>query len=254
MLTHLLRPQLEADAAEKGKKFLAVIRFHRTRNKLMWCLFGASVLMSFVVILSSVVFVSRRAPPGYSIYVGIAVAIVIVAVGEHFRTDLALLNRLTRDVWVSVARLRIRTRADFLLLHALTAYVFVVAPAFLSTLLLAILSTHWERPGTTNYAAFSDLLKQLTTFAGTLLAAQIALFNFMFGQLLGKYSSAIAVSVSKHRVVRVLRGYLIVLLVALFFFYLFGFPDALPRVAFLLSLSIATTLILTIWVSNTGIR
>jgi hypothetical protein len=254
MLSHLLRPQIEADAAEKGERFLAVFRFNQTRNKLMWSVFAASVLLAFVVVLSSVVIASRRVSASYPIFAGIVLAILIVAVGEHFRTDLPFLNRLTRNIWVSVAKLRVRIKSDFLRPHALTAYVFVVVPAVLSALLLAILSVDWAKPGSPNYTAFADLLKQLTAFAGTLLAAQIALFNFMFGQLVGKYSSAIAVAVSKHRVVRVLRGYLTVLLVALFFFYLFGFPDALPRVAFLLTLSLATTLILTIWVSNTGIR
>jgi hypothetical protein len=254
MLSHLLRPQIEADAAQKGEQALAVIRFSLTRNKLMWAVFGASVLLAYVIVLASVVIATRHVPASYWIYIGIAIATLIVAVGEHFRTDLAFLSRQTRNSWVSVAKLRVRTKSDFLLPHTLAAYVLVVIPAVLSALFLAILSVDWAKPGSSNYTAFADLLKQLTAFAGTLLAAQIALFNFMFGQLLGKYSSAMAVAVSKHRVVRVLRGYLTVLLVALFFFYLFGFPDALPKVAFLLTLSLATTLILTIWVSNTGIR
>ena len=254
MLSHLLRSHIEADAAEKGERLLTVIRFSQTRNKLMWSVFAASLLLAFIVVLSSVVIASRHVSASYSIFAGIGLAILIVAVGEHFRTDLPFLNRLTPNIWVSVTKLRVRIKSDFLRPHALTAYAFVVVPAVLSALLLATRSVGWAKPGSTNYTAFADLLKQLTAFAGILLAAQIALFNFMFGQLVGKYSSAIAVAVSKHRVVRVLRGYLTVLLVALFFFYIFGFPDALPRVAFPLTLSLATTLILMIWVSNTGIR
>lgn len=253
-MLNLLRPQIEADAAEKGKQYLTRIRFSQTRNKLMWSVFGASFLLAFVVVLSSVVIATRHVRTSPWIYVGIGIAAVIVAVGEHFRTDLAFLNRQTHSAWVSVAKLRIWINSDFLFPHLLTAYGFVVAPAVLSALLLKILSVDWAKPGTANYTAFADLLKQLIAFAGTLLAAQIALFNFMFTQLLGKYSSALAVAVSKHRVVRVLRGYLTVLLVGFLFFYLFGFPDALPKVAFPLVLSLAATLIVTIWVSNTGIR
>src|SRR6266576_3195074 len=254
MLSHLLRPQLEADAAHKGAQFLPVLRFNRARNKLLWATFVASVLLAFIVTLISVALSTRHVPASPWIYVGIAVATVIVALGEHFRTDLAFLNRQTRNAFVSWAKLSVRTKSDFLFLHTLTAYVFVVTPALLSVLLLAILSTGMERPGTTNYTSYADVLKQLITFTGTLLVAQIALFNFMFGQLLGRYSSQIAVAVSKHRVVRLLRGYLIVFLAGLYAFYLVGFPDALPKVALLLALSLAACLGITVWASNTGIR
>jgi hypothetical protein len=254
MLSHLLRPQIEAEAAQKGERALAVFRFNLTRNKLMWGLFAASVLLAFAVVLSSVVVATRHVAARSWIYVGVGIAILIVAVSEHFRTNLAFLNQQTRNAWVSLTKLRVRIKSDFLFPHTLAAYGFVVIPAVLSVLLLPTLSVGWAKPGTLNYTAFADLLKQLIAFAGLLLAAQIALFNFMFGQLLGKYSSAMAVAVSSHRVVQILRGYLIVLLVALLIFYLFGFPDALPKVAFFLALSLAATLILTIWVSNTGIR
>src|SRR6266403_1797093 len=76
----------------------------------------------------------------------------------------------------------------------------------------------------------------------------------MFGQLLGRYSSLIAVAVSQHRVVRLLRGYLIVFLAGLYICYFLGFPDALPKVALLLALSLAACLGITVWASNTGIR
>jgi hypothetical protein len=254
MLSHLLRPQLEADAAQKGAQVLTVLRFNRARNKLLWAAFVASVLLAFVVTLISVVVSTRHVPASPWIYVGIGVATVIVALGEHFRTNLAFLNRQTRNAFVFGAKLSVRIKSDFLFPHTLTAYVFVVTPALLSVLLLAILSTGMERPGTTNYASYADVLKQLITFTGTLLVAQIALFNFMFGQLLGRYSSLIAVAVSKHRVVRLLRGYLIIFLAGLYTFYLVGFPDALPKVALLLALSLAACLGITVWASNTGIR
>jgi len=254
MLSHLLRPQIEADAAQKGARVLTFLRFSHARNKLLWAVFTASVLLAFVVTLISVVVSTRHVSTSPWIYVGIGVAAVIVALGEHFRTDLAFLNRQTRHALVFGAKLSVRIKSDFLFPHTLTAYVFVVTPALLSVLLLVILSTVMVRPGTTNYTSYADVLKQLITFAGTLLVAQIALFNFMFGQLLGRYSSLIAVAVSKHRVVRLLRGYLIVFLAGMYMFYLLGFPDALPKVALFLALSLAACLGITVWASNTGIR
>jgi len=254
MLTHLLRPQIEADAAQKGTQALAVLRFHRTRNKLLWAVFVASVTLAFVVILISVAVSAGHVPASRWIYVGIAAAAAIAFIGEHFRTNLGFLDKQTRNAWVWAGKLNVRLNSDFLFPHTLAAYAFVVVPALLTCLFLALFSTGWTRPGTKDYTAYADILKQMATFAGTLLVAQIALFNFMFSQLLGKYSSAIAVAVSQHRVVRLLRLYVMILLVGLYIFYLFGFPDALPKTAFLLALSLIGTLAITIWASNTGIR
>jgi hypothetical protein len=221
---------------------------------MLWALFTASVLFAFVIVLISVVIAERHGLSLPWIYSGIAAATLIVALSEHFRTDLAFLTRQTSRAWALAMKLRLRTKSDFLYLHTLTTYALVLGPALLAALLLGIYSTGLARPGTASYVAYADVLKQLTTLAGTLLIAQIALFNFMFGQLLGKYSSAIAVSVSQHRVVRLLRGYSIVLLIALYGFYLLGFPESLPKVAFLLALSLAASVGITVWASNTGIR
>ncbi len=171
MLSHLLRPQIEADAAQKGAQVLTVLRFTRARNKLLWAVFVVSVLLAFVVTLISVVASTRRVPTSPWIYVGIGVAAVIVILSEHFRTDLAFLNRQTHNARVFAAKLAVRIKSDFLFPHTLTAYVLVVAPALLSVLLLLILSTGMVRPGTTNYTTYADALKQLATFAGTLLVA-----------------------------------------------------------------------------------
>jgi hypothetical protein len=253
MLSHLLRPQIEADAAQRGAEVLTTLRLSHTRNKVLWAVSVASVMLAFIVTLIFVVVSSHRVPTSRWIYVGVAAVAIIAATGEHFRTNLAFLNRQTRNVWVWRGKLNVQLNSDFLFPHALAAYILVVMPALLAGLLL-IFSTGFTRAGTKDYTAYSDVLKQLTAFAGTLLVAQIALFNFMFTQLLGKYSSGIAVAVSKHRVVRILRGYLIVLFVGLYVFYLLGFPDALPKTTFLLALSLTATLVITIWASNTGIR
>jgi hypothetical protein len=96
----------------------------------------------------------------------------------------------------------------------------------------------------------------LSALAGALLAAQIALFNFMFSALLGKYSSAIAVAVSEHRAVRLLQGYSVGLFVLLYLAYFLGFPDALPRLTAVLavSVSLAASVVITVWVGKSGIR
>lgn len=254
MLSHLLLPQLEADAAQKGKQSLAILRANQTRNKMVWGLIAAAALFSFLILLVSLIGAERHGDNVVWIWSGIAAALVIVAVSEHLRTNSAFLARRTINFWHLVLDLRNRNQADFLFPQACAAYLFVLTPAVLSALVLVVSSQSIAKPGSTLFTAHSDELKQFLTLTAFLLTAQIALFNFMFAQLLGKYSSAIAVAVSQHLAVRLLRTYSLSLLVFLSGFYFLGFPDALTKVTFLVVISLVSSLAITVWVSNVGIR
>jgi hypothetical protein len=247
----LLRPLIEAEAAQKGRRSLEILRAVQTRNKLLWGLFSAATLGAFFVIAASVVAAER-----YSklwLWGGVAIALLLIAYSEHFRNDLEFLNRQANNARRFAIGLRLRNRVDFLSLQAWSTYGFVVAPALLTCFWLAMRSTTICKPGSLAYGAYADILKQLSALAGALLAGQIALFNFMFSQLLGKYSSAIAVAISQHRVVFTLRSYSVLLMVLLYACYFLGFPDALPHLTVLLALSLAASVVITVWVGNAGI-
>ncbi len=50
----LLRPLIEAEAAQQGRQKLELIRTAQMRNKLLWALFSAATLVAFCIILASV--------------------------------------------------------------------------------------------------------------------------------------------------------------------------------------------------------
>ncbi len=254
MLSHLLLPQIEADAAQRGKQSLGILRANQARNKMAWALFTGSTLFAFLIVLVSLVGAERHGIKVVWIASGIGAALAIVAISEHLRTNPVFLTRQTINFWRLVSNLRYRNRGDFLFLHAWAAYILVLTPAFLSVFVIAVSTQCFAKPGTTLYMAHADELKQLITLTALLLTAQIALFNFVFAQLLGKYSSAIAVAVSQHRAVRLLRSYSLALLVVLYGLYSLGFPDALPKVTFVAVFSLVSSLAITVWVSNVGIR
>jgi hypothetical protein len=93
------------------------------------------------------------------------------------------------------------------------------------------------------------------TFSAALIAAQIALFTFMFAQFLGKYSSKIAGSLNRHRTVILLWLYPILSLVILYFVYIYGWPKNIWHVIMPLFVILnLECLILTIWAANTGVH
>jgi len=248
----LLRPLIEAEAAQQGRQKLELIRTAQMRNKLLWALFSAATLAAFCIILASVWLGEQRG--SLWTWCGVLVALVLITCSERLRHDPRFVGRQVGNVRRVALAVRLRNRADFLNLHAWVTYLLVAAPFVFTFLWTAWRSSGISRPGTAAYAAFADELKQLSALAGALLAAQIALFNFMFSQLLGKYSSAIAVAVSEHRAVRLLRGYSVGLLVLVYLAYFLGFPDAMPRVTAVLAVSLAASVVITVWVGNSGIR
>src|SRR5579859_6801458 len=148
MLSHLLRPQIEADATQKGTQALALFRFHRTRNRILWAVFVTSVTLAFIVVLVSIAISNRHVPASRWIYVGIAAAAAIAFIGEHFRIKLSFLNQQTRNAYVWTTRLTLWLNSDFLFPHTLATYALVVMPALLTALFLALFSTGWTKPGT----------------------------------------------------------------------------------------------------------
>jgi hypothetical protein len=248
----LLRPLIEAEAAQQGRQKLELIRTAQMRNKLFWALFSAATLVAFCIILVSI-WVGERHGNLWT-WCGVLVALVLITCSERLRHDLRFIGRQVSNVRRVVLAVQLRNRSDFLNLHAWATYLLVVAPVVCTFFWIAWRSAGISRPRTPAYAAYADELKQLSALAGALLAAQIALFNFMFSQLLGKYSSAIAVAVSEHRAVRLLRGYSVGLLVLFYLAYFLGFPDAMPRLTAVLAVSLAASVVITVWVGNSGIR
>ena len=110
------------------------------------------------------------------------------------------------------------------------------------------------KTGTPDHIAYSDTLKQLMTLATAVLAAQVALFNFMFGQLLGRYSTTITTEIAAHPTVRLLQRFTIVVLVGLYCCFSLGFPSGLPKTTILLVAALLSSLVLTVLVANKGIQ
>jgi hypothetical protein len=249
------RKSLEADAAKRGEQLVAKVQAALLRHQTFWFSYLVASISAFALMLIGRITATKNPAHGPVITVAaVSLATALVATTQHFIRDYALLDKVAVHYRLYQTRLRAYAQTDYLLWHRWTAWVFALLPSAVAIAVVSISSTHIIKPGATEYGAYSDTLKQLMTLTSAVLAAQVALFNFMFGQLLGRYSTTITTEIVSHPTVRMLQGFTIVALVALYSFFLLGFPNTLPQATFLLVFAILSCLVLTVLVANRGIQ
>lgn len=103
--------------------------------------------------------------------------------------------------------------------------------------------------------AIFDSLESLITFAGVLLAIQVALFNFMLQHVLSKFSGVIAQEVTQHRSFSFLMGSSIFTLIFSYLIITYGYPAAIESLILpYLASTLLFTLLLSIHISRIGLR
>jgi hypothetical protein len=255
-MLEFIRPYLEAEAASRGKQQLAVLRVARDRNQAFWFSYVCSSWLGLVALIAGATLAAHLPRWYWQITItSILITLVIATVGVRLRTNSTYLVATVRRYGLFRNRLSRRMALDFLASYAWAAYGLVLAPAIISIFAAWGLSRNqWSFPGSEAHKAYTDTLKQLMTLVGAVLAAQVALFNFMFAQLLGKYSSLIVIAVVEHRVVRLLRGFIVTMLVILYLAFCLGFPISLPKATIWLLLSILSAVVLTVRVATRGVE
>ena len=226
----------------------------QTRNKLYWALSCLGTLLCVVIAVAFLSYLPTSRHPRLLSVFGFTLILSVEGIGYHYRRNQDFLERASRSYLANRLLFSMRLRMDFLLREFFITGLVVYGPLVLA-FLLAMKSRHsWIRQSEPDFQKISDTIKQLATLAGALLAAQIAIFNFLFGQILGKFSSYLAVAVSRHRTIRLLRTYSIILLAILYFSYFYGAPHHIQTIETLIVVSLLSAFSLTVWVSNIGIQ
>ena len=171
--------------------------------------------------------------------------------------------------WLCTLYLRIRIsylrkrQTDYLGIHYLVlgTLTLVVWASWLYLIISHMIAPHRELLVPSEVDAqnpLRTLTGSLITIAVGIVAAQVALFNFMFSQLLGRYTSGIVETIVRHRAITAARygafGILILLLTA----FAFGVPSSLiAPVPWFQVFAITVCLLSFIgstWVANAGVR
>jgi hypothetical protein len=254
-MLEFLRQSLEADAAKRGEHLVAKLQAVQLRNQAFWFSYFAASLVSFGLLLVGRIVATKS--PAHTVpitVVTIASVTAFVAITQNVIRNYAFLNRLANRYHTYQNRLRGYTQTDYLASYRGAAWLLALFPSAVAIVIVSLTSSHVVKPGTSEYTAYSDTLKQLMTLTTAVLAAQVALFNFMFGQLLGRYSTTITTEIAAHPTVRLLQRFTLALLMVLSCFFLLGFPSGLPQATIFLVLALLSCLVLTVLVANKGIQ
>lgn len=254
-MLEFLRQSLEADAAKQGGHHVAQFQSAQRRNQAFWFTYIAASFVSFGVLLAGITAAIKR-PTHSSLItvVSIALVVALVAITQTVIRNYVFLNQVAARSRAYQTKLLAYLQADYLAAYRWAAWLLALFPAALAIVIVSFTSSYLVKPGTPEYVAYTDTLKQLMTLTSAVLAAQVALFNFMFGQLLGRYSTTITTEIAAHPTVRLLQRFTIAVLVALYGSFQLGFPNGLPKTTILLVLAILSCLVLTLSVANTGIQ
>jgi len=252
-MLEFLRQSLESDAAKRGEHLVAKLQAAQLRSQAFWFTYIAASFVSF-----GLLFVGRIAAtksPAYAVLITvitIASATAFVAITQSVIHNHAFLNLLASRYRTYQHRFREYKQMDYLATYRWAAWLLALFPSAVGIAVLSLTSSHIVKPGTSEYTAYSDTLKQLMTLTSAVLAAQVALFNFMFGQLLGRYSTTITTEIAAHPTVRLLQRFTLAVLVGLYLSFLLGFPDGLPQATVFLVTAILSCLVLTVLVAKQG--
>lgn len=254
-MIELFRQLLERDAALRGHQALGTLKAIHLRNITYYLLLTFALGTAFVLLMFGQA-VSIRLPHISDIVVGtsLALAAVLVLSVEFLRENDQFLWRATRRISSLRVAFHRRFARDFLARPFWIAVGLIALPSLALLLLIVFSPLSWISPGTEGFQKGSESLRQITALAGALLAAQIALFNFMFGQLLGRYSSVVATSVIRHPVIKLLRWFSLILFGAAYGFSLYGYPSSVLEHSVLIVFAALACLFVTTIVANDALH
>src|ERR1019366_5340908 len=159
-------------------------------NQAFWFSYIATSFISFGLLLVGRIAATKS--PTHSILITvitIAAVTVLVAITQNVIRNYGLLSRIGSRYRAYQNRIRGYKQVDYLAAYRWAAWLLALLPSAIAIVILSLTSSHIVKPGTAEYTAYSDTLKQLMALTTAVLAAQVGLFNFMFGQLLGRYST-----------------------------------------------------------------
>ncbi|MDD4737322.1 MAG: hypothetical protein PHP44_14595 [Kiritimatiellae bacterium] len=143
-----------------------------------------------------------------------SMALVLLIV-ERIRTTERGCRYIVNKLSNSITFFRSHFQRNFLFPHHWVAWILVILPLAIAA--FQTVQATWFVKYSQSDVASSDDVKFLLPFAVAVLSAQVALFNFLFGQVLGRHAPRIASTVMGHPVIRLLQRSLIVLLAILLF-------------------------------------
>ncbi len=213
-------------------------------------------VLSLAIIMMSFALSSKY--PAYRIVIfwsGSTFSFLLIVTSQFLKRSLRFLNLLTKCYDKLRTAREGKKHADLFYNERGCILLFLYLLLFTCLIYAFFNRTDWIRPGSELHASKLDSISQLISFSLTVLTIQTALFAFLLGQLLGKYSSKIAMVLIKHPVLILTLLYSFISIVLLWASTIYGFPRKAGNViAPLFFLSMIGCLIFTIIILFKGIH
>jgi len=247
---------VQRDAIQKTRAAVSQVFYNRWLSIIHHLFTFLATLLSFTCLVAAYA-TADLYPKHRLLLVSSAILIsgTIVLLSTHFKRQPLFLKWLFQVVQKGRIKLVRAKYTDLFFAHSIFLYLAIYLPLALLLITALMTESKWVDTSSSAFISNRDPLSQVMTFSAALIAAQIALFTFMFAQFLGKYSSKIAGSLYRHRTVILLELYPILSLVILFFVYTYGCPKNIwPVIMPLFEILNLECLILTILAANTGMH
>jgi hypothetical protein len=243
---------MEHDAVRKLQRPVEKFRRQQADNATYYLLFICAFTCSLLVVLytTAVAVASSKNSVGVAAIGGV-VAFAIAILSEIARTRSAIRSGIVSAVQGWVIILHQSYERDFLARHYWTSWLLWV-PLLIGSLIMGAHSGLWVSPGDAVFGQTKEIITPLVALLAGLLGAQLTLFTFLVGTILGRYSGNLAQAVIWHRAIRSVVGFVMVALASLVAELKWGYPSGCSNwTSLILVLTLAATLI-SVWIALSG--
>lgn len=158
--------------------------------------------------------------------IGMVCAVAVTLLAELLRADQRFIRAASNILTTTGNWFRRRLRQDFLVRHYWASIGLLWAPFCTSFVAILLRFEALVRPGSPEFERQLDSLRQIATFSGAVLAAQLTLITFLSSSMLGRYSSLLATALVKHPAVVSLLLFSLTLVLGSTMGLVAGYPDA----------------------------
>lgn len=190
-----------------------------------------TVAISFIVVLISLSLASKHNSYRALIICCSVVFLFFLIVSSQFlKRNPSFLN-LLKNCYTKLKTTR-EQKKYFNLFHSerIALLLTIYFPLFLFFLLILFNRTIWIKPHSERHALKLDIIKQIISFSLAVMTIQTALFAFLLGQLLGKYSPKIAKVLIKNPALILTLFYPLISLVLLWISVIYGYPQVVDNI------------------------
>jgi hypothetical protein len=254
MFTEIILESMQRDAAEKVQDAIRTIKYTRTISIAHHLFSLLAGLVAYLTLLFGFLFADRYPKCGMGIIgAAIGLSLVVLIASTILKRDPSFLSMMNKTLSKAASKIN-KSRQDdpfFAQLCSLLILLYLPLGAIVIAGLLS--QSLWIVASSEPPQVFIDPVRQVITYTTVIIPIQVALFTFMFAQLLGKYSSRIVGALYRHPAILLLWLYPFVSLILLNIASIYGYPASLKNVIpFFFACLDVICLIITIWVANAG--